>query len=322
MTSAPEKPTTADLHAMHPFSAEAGAAVLQMRALASQAIRNYQTTTIGIAGYCARPGLAQQAEIMRESGMVAEIHDPETGLIAMHRGPMWKPRTKPEDWHGEETTDPEGAYLTMRDQAERYANLAVEIGRPYHLHRYGHLLSFIWTGGRNVDNDVLIEETATIDPSIPLAIKNNLDGTIDKALEQVERATKLRGAHGAPVILLYRGGLKAQTPEEWEEVVMEVHERTKGRFILDTAHGTEMAHDPDQKFSKSVDGQVLAVYAMNRLARQGYSAAGVMMEASRLESPTDPHMPLELALEGLKEHHRVKASPIERQVVRLQTAYH
>jgi hypothetical protein len=99
---------------------------------------------------------------------------------------------------------------------------------------------------------------------------------------------------------------------------MDVHEATQGRYILDTAHGTEMAHDPQRKFGKSVDGQILAVYAMHRLARQGYVPGGTMMEASGLNSPTDPHMPLEIALDGVKQQHAYKVQHIPS---RLQAAY-
>jgi hypothetical protein len=321
MTQAPETPTTQDLHSKYPLGEAATADIERMRGLVSHAINNHETYTVGIVGYCARPGLAQRAEIMDESSQIAEVSDPENRLIALHRGPMWKPRTKPEDWHGEETTDPDGAYVTMRDQAELYANLAVEIGHRYHLPRYGHLLSFMWTGGRNVGDNDLIKAAALENPTIPLGIKNGLDGTTDQALEQVARATELRGPNDAPVVLIYRGGLKASSPSEWEKAVIDVHEETDGRFLLDTAHGTEMAHDPGRLFGKSVDGQVLAVYAMNRLAQRGYAPAGSMMEASRLESPTDPHMPLAIALEGVKEQHKLKVSYIDSRFMQARSSY-
>lgn len=308
MTTAPEKPTIEELHTQYPLSPDGEQSVQQMRSITSYAINNFQLYTLGVIGYCARPGRNQADQIMRESNMIAEVHDPDNQLVVLHRGPMWKPRTNPDDWHGEETTDPEGVFETMRDEAELQANLAVEIGHPYHLERYGHLLSFMWTGGRNVEDDELMKAVAQEDPTIPLGIKNGLDGSIDRALEQVELATQLRGSDDAPVILIYRGGENARTPEAWLEAVQEVYERTGGRFLLDTAHGSEMAHDPKGSFKKSVDGQVLAVYAMNRLVRQGYILAGTMMEASGVDSPTDPHMPLAVALQGVKEQHRLKAA--------------
>lgn len=320
MRQAPETPTTQYLHNRYPLSEQGAKGIENMKLLVSSSIEDYETQTLGIIGYCARPGQEHAPEIMLESGLVAKAHDPEDGLVTLHRGPMWKPRSDPSEWHGIETTHPEGAYITMRDQAEVYANLAVEVRHKYHLQRYGHLLSFMWTGGRSVNDSELMKTVALENPSIPLGIKNDLDGTIDLALEQIEQVTALRGKDGAPAILIYRGGLKASSPKAWEEAVMYVHERTKGRFILDTAHGAEMAHDPKRKFGKSVDGQVLAAYAMNRLVRQGYAPAGSMMEASELKSRTDPHMPLYIALATIKEQHRLKKGPAEPLHLQLQAS--
>lgn len=306
MTSAPEVPTTRDLHQAYPLTAEAELNVGQMRGQVSAAIQNYLAQTLGIIGYCARPGVAQAEVIMHESRMISEVNDAENGLVVLHRGPMWKPRTNPDDWHGEETTDPEGAYMTMRDQAEAHANLAVEIGKPYQLSRYGHLLSFIWTGGRSIDDGELMKAVALEDPTLPLGIKNGLDGNIDRAMEQIAYVEELRGSEAAPVVLIYRGGSKAKTPEEWKEAVLEVHEATGGRYLLDTAHGSEMAHHPDGNFQKSEEGQIEALASANRLVGEGNANIGAMMEASELESPTDPHMPLSIAINGIRQQHQLK----------------
>jgi 3-deoxy-D-arabino-heptulosonate 7-phosphate (DAHP) synthase len=306
MTQAPENPSTETLQSLYPFSLPGQINVQRSRLRIARAIENHASETLGIVGYCARPGIDQIDTITSESSTIARINLPERGLHTLHRGPMWKPRTNPDDWHGEETTDPEGSYQTLRDEAELHANVAVEIGHPYHLERYAHLLSFAWIGGRNVEKDDLITQAAMHDPTLPLGIKNGLNGEVDRALEQVNRVNSLRGSGSAPAVLIYRGGKNATSPEEWEERYIEVHDRTKGKFIADTAHGTEMAHDPEQKFEKSIDGQVLGMYSLLRVSKMGYHAAGSIMEASDLPSPTDPHMPLGIAIEGLKQQHYVK----------------
>jgi phospho-2-dehydro-3-deoxyheptonate aldolase len=310
MTQAPQLPSTEQLHASYPFGLASQVAVQSARINIGRALENHESETVGIIGYCARPGLPQLEYIKSEGQQISDLNEPDNGLHALHRGPMWKPRTSPNDWHGEETTDPEGAYITMHAEAELYANVAVEIGRQYHLDRYGHLLTFGWIGGRNVGNEELIEAAASHDMTLPLGIKNGLDGEIDGALDQVERARELRGEGGAPVILIYRGGTNAQSPEAWEEKYIEAYERTAGQLIVDTAHGSQMAHDPEGKFSKSVDGQVLSLHALLRLVREGYHPAGTIMEASDLESPTDPHMPLWIAIHGIHKQHAAKRNQL------------
>jgi 3-deoxy-D-arabino-heptulosonate 7-phosphate (DAHP) synthase len=306
MTRAPEQPTTQELHANYPLSVEAELAIASMRSTVSEAINNYRTHTLGVVGYCSRPSQDQAEVIMRESGLVAEIQDPASGLVTLHRGPMWKPRSSADSWHGQETTDPEGVYMTMRDEAELHANVAVEVGHDYHLSRYGHLLSFIWTGGRNVDDGELIKAAALEDPTIPLGIKNDVDGTIDTALEQVAMARELRGPNDAPVVLIYRGGYTVDTPGAWQEAIIDVHEQTDGQALIDIAHGSEMAHDPEGNFEKSPEGQVGAFHSLDRVARLGRTFAGTMMEASQLKSDVDPHMSLTVALAAVQRQHLLK----------------
>jgi hypothetical protein len=80
----------------------------------------------------------------------------------------------------------------------------------------------------------------------------------------------------------------------------------RGEIIRDNAHGTEMAHHPNQEFKKSIEGQIMAARAAIELARQGYPPLGLMYEASSIESIMDPHMPVEMAIKNVVEIHNIK----------------
>jgi hypothetical protein len=175
--------------------------------------------------------------------------------------------------------------------------------------RYKPMLSCAWIGSRNIGNNELVSMVARLDPKLPLGVKNTMDGATDHALAQIERVNSLRESAEAPApaVLIFRGGHELDTPGKWEKAYLRALEITDGQLIVDTAHGSEMAHDPDKKFRKSVAGQVAAMEAVIRLAEQGHPPAGIMLEASDIDSPTDPVMPLETAIEGVKRLHWLKS---------------
>lgn len=169
------------------------------------------------------------------------------------------------------------------------------------------MLAFGWAGSRNNDPK-LIEAISLHNPGLPFGIKNGLDGSVEIALNQVEIANELREGEDAPVVLIFRGGNTITDPELWEDAYLNALRLTKGRVIVDTAHGTEMAHDPQCQFSKTIKGQILALEHVIEIASSGFSPAGIMIEASDLVSRTDPHMPLKIALNGITELVRLKRS--------------
>jgi hypothetical protein len=146
------------------------------------------------------------------------------------------------------------------------------------------------------------------DPTLGVGVKNGLSGAIDTALQHVDRINTMREGYEDPAsaVLVYRGGENAKNPLAWRNAYLDAHEQTSGLVIVDIAHGTEMAHDPDGQFKKTVAGQILAMEAVLDLAREGYAPAGIMIEASDLKSRTDPHMPLEIALNGVKQLYNIK----------------
>lgn len=302
----PDSPSTDELKNLYPIADDSLFSIGQERAEISKALEAPECSTLGIVGPCARPSIDFIDVILDEGRRVAETSLKDKGLHVLHRGPTWKPRTNPNDWHGEETTDPVGAYLSTKLEAETLFHVAMEIGYEQQLGRYASLLTFAWIGSRNIENAELIQAVAEFDPNLPVGVKNGLDGDIYKALNGVNLLNNHRFSDEAPAILIFRGGHNATNPTDWKLAYREAYEATEGKIIVDVAHGSEMAHDPSGNNSKSTSGQILAMEAVIDIAEQGLAPAGIMIEASDLSSKTDPHMPLGVALKGLMKLHAEK----------------
>jgi len=295
---APELPTTEMLEASYPLSVEAEAEIALHRQGIADVLSGRVPGLVGIVGPCA---MNEQVEVIAQEGRaIADTAARTPNLHIAHRLNDWKPRTNPDDWHGLITTEPEQAYATLASEANAGAVLALELAHLKHAQRNAGMLALGWFGGRHVHDGKMMDEVAMHDPTLPLAVKNGLDGKTDQALEHVNRLNEMRGIEAAPVVLLYRGGENAKNPQTWEKHYRDALEATGGRVIVDVAHGSEMAHDPNHAFKKSVDGQIAAMDHVLRLAiDRGEIPAGIMAEASEAASPTDPHMSLRIALNGL-----------------------
>lgn len=315
MTEAPANPTTHELRERHGISPETELAVIQAAGKISAAINNHDQELIAIIGGCSMT--SHQELIEKEGERIAAASEGRPGLHVLHRIPPWKPRTKPDSWHGEETTNPEGAYSTLASLATKQVNATIELGSQRHIDRYGPMLTFGWIGSRNADNASIVKGVAIRDPKLPLGLKNDMAGGIESALEHISLVEDLRAniEDPAPAILIYRGGSQIRTPEQWEEAYLRALEIAEGRLIVDTAHGSEMAYDPDEEFKKSVAGQIAAMEAVIRLAEEGYIPAGIMIEASDIKSPVDPVMPLETALAGVKRIYEIKIRDRQKQTL-------
>jgi len=305
---APIQPTTHELARLHPRLPGSHEQLLRQRLRATSLLGEYSAGLLAVIGPCA---MTDAEEIIQsESERLALASTKNPNLMALYRAPIWKPRTRKEDWHGLETTNPELAYRIMVQRSHATANMAVEIGTdPRHLSRYGDHTTLAWKGGRNHEEPALTEALALYDPTLPVAIKNGLDGDITPALADIETIESLRRGIGARAILLFRGGLNATTPETWEEQYLLAHEATNGRLLVDWAHGGEQAHDPNGVFGKSVEGQIACMEHTIEIAeRTGKAPAGIFAEASSAISPTDPVMPFDEALEGALALAKIKQS--------------
>lgn len=184
----------------------------------------------------------------------------------------------------------------LNELAAANANAAIEIGYAEHLPRYAGRLTLGWLGSRNDGKRELAEAAALHDPGLPLGIKNGLDGNIAGALETVRTVDRLRGA----------GGDTLQTPQAWEEAYRLAYRATNGTLIVDTAHGSEMAHDPTGEFKKSVPGQLACMKHVLRIANDyGEVPLGVMVETSGAPSPTDPVVSFGASATFVRAMHRI-----------------
>jgi phospho-2-dehydro-3-deoxyheptonate aldolase len=304
--TAPSLPKTETLHNRHEINLEQAQAIEEMRARTAQILGGYSSELLVVVGPCS---ITENDEdiIARENRRIAELTaDPSNNIVALHRMPPWKPRTNPDDWHGLETTDPEIAYRILHTAAGTNANVAIEMAQESHMDRYGRLSTLVWKGGRNFGSDAarLVERLGLQDSHLPVAIKNKLDGTIVDAIEDIDviELNRELASNPAPTTLLYRGGLNAQTPEAWESEYLRVFEQTKGKLLVDVAHGGEQAHDPKRRFGKSVMGQIACLDHLIEITRRSKCLPlGVFIEASDAESQTDPVIPLEIALQKAQE---------------------
>lgn len=297
---APESPTIAELEQRYPLQQAATQEIEAIRHRVSNILTGAVLGFVGISGPC---GLTIVRRIInREGDQLKQLERAHPTLTTLNRLPPWKPRSNPNDWHGSETEaeTAEATYEIITERAAKTANVAIEIGQEAHLTRYGSRLSFGWIGGRNIRNHSLVRATALAIPTLPIGIKNGLDGEIDQALQHVDMVQQLRGADGAPAVLIYRGGENAKNPNDWEKSYRRALELTEGNMIIDVAHGGEMAHDPQQKFQKSVVGQIACLDTVIHIAEEyGEMPLGVMIEASEAPSPTDPVMPFDITVDGI-----------------------
>jgi hypothetical protein len=221
-------------------------------------------------------------------------------LRIAHGLPVQKPRSDPTSWKGMEESHPEAALKLIQHSSRNFAHTAIEVVTADNISKYAHLLTLAWTGARNENNMDLKLQLANEHQSLPLLIKNGLSGEIDLTLEQIERLRQNRDPNSAPIILLYRGGENAKTPEAWEQQYLQACELTEGKLMVDVAHGGEMAHDPTKMFNKSVLGQVACFDHTIMLAEAGYVPSGVKIEASNVPSPIDPVISLQVAVNSLR----------------------
>lgn len=301
--------------------------VIKRARLIGEGLRNPDEYTIALIGGCAMTD--QREELLEENQRITDISSNEDKLLTVHRIPVWKPRSNPEkDWEGLETNlvnirdgkgyaipgtqeqGSEAARNILADLATQSNSVAIEFAKEEHIGRYGPMLAFGWIGSRstNAENEARILRLALRDPMMPLGIKNGMDGSIDVARNMIKKANAVREGvtDHAPAVMIFRGGEDLSDPESWKCAYLDALGRTDGKLIVDVAHGSEMAHNPSGEYKKSIEGQIAAMEAVIELAEAGHIPAGIMIEASDLESPTDPVMPLEVALNGVKRLHAIK----------------
>lgn len=299
--SLPREPSPELLNLAHPTCEEVIAGVIKNRQHISQIINGKSNDFLDISGGCGS-SVEEMSEIILEAS--ESFSPPEhENVFRVYRSCVFKPRSNPNDWHGMETTEPEEAFILQQKLASLGVATAMEIANTDHILSYSKLLSFAWTGSRNAQKLDLITGLALKDIQLPIGVKSNMDGSVTRGIETVatintlrQKRAKLLGVLAAPAVLIFRGGENLKTPEEWEQQYIRAHELTEGKIIVDTAHGTEMAHHPEGAFEKSVEGQTIAQKHLVKIAQEGYMPVGKLSEASSTVGKTDPNMPLEPSL--------------------------
>ena len=259
-----------------------------------------RSIVLGIAGPCSFE-LKDIVTMDSEAAALKALPVIQPGLAVIHRQPIWKPRSDPNAWSGLESTDPELAFEFIRALSNRYAISSMEFGSQEQVGKYSSLLSFAWIGARSRGNTELILKAATHDPDLPLGIKNGLDGDLDRTLNQIEMLRRERGQDAAEIALIYRGGENAMTPDEWERRYVEAFDATDGKVIVDSAHGSEMAHHHNGEYTKTSLGQIVCLKHTGDLTNGGIIPAGLMVEASSIVGVTDPNIPFKIGSVVLRE---------------------
>lgn len=312
MIYAPERPTTTDLHTDYVIDYAMSLAIASMRININAAIA-YPNNKFLLAGPCA---LTPDTALLLQENQEWQTFAKENDLVVAVRRHPWKPRSvktwgeKMMKWHGLETGyinnhgDSEEAALTAYDilhnEATTYKNVSMEVAFDKHILRYGPLLSFAQIGARTRDEYYdsydeylgFLDLLARREPTLPIGIKNDTNGSIDRALEEVERVNEIRASLGisaiARAVLIYRGGENAKTPATWSEGANDAISRTRCAVILDAAHGGEQAYDPEGNYEKSEDGQLACLTDAHKFKDKDLPCVGYAVESSRLESPMDP----------------------------------
>lgn len=312
MIYSPDRPTTLELHETYDVDYDSALAIAGTRIAINSAIAHPDSEFL-LTGPCA---LTPDAAVLLEENQQWQAFAQENGLVVAVRRHPWKPRSvktwgeKLTKWHGLETGyadglgEPEDAALTaydiMHNEAVVHHNVSMEVAFDKHVLRYGPMLSFAQIGARtreeyydNYDTYLrFLDFLAKREPTLPIGIKNDTSGSIERALEEVDRVNDIRNSLGfsavSRAVLIYRGGENAKTPEAWDAGAIEAITRTKGAVILDVAHGGEQAYDPYGKYEKSEDGQLDCLSTTVTFKNQGLLFAGVSAESSTLKSPMDP----------------------------------
>jgi phospho-2-dehydro-3-deoxyheptonate aldolase len=185
--------------------------IMHTRNAISDAINNPDDYLMSVIGPCP---LTDDFEIIKSEAILkTDLGNQLPGLISLDRQCFTKPRSNPNDWQGLDSTNPDRTLEIISNLSNEHANVTAEIRFNNNLLRYAAHLSMVWTGARNVNNKELMKTLALYDESLPIGIKNDLDGNIDTALEQINYINQLRQKDSAPAVLIYRGGENAIEPQ-------------------------------------------------------------------------------------------------------------
>lgn len=324
MIYAPNSPTTPELYLANPLERDDHLQIAAARIAINGAIAHPDNQFL-LVGPCA---LTDEPDLLLEEQADWNAYAQENGLVVAVRRHPWKPRSvlgwdaKLGKWHGLETGYEDGigdpaeaartAFEILHQGATTHGNISMEVAFDQHIMRYGPMLAFAQVGARtpseyyasDADYQDFLGLLARREPTLPVGIKNDTDGSIMRAAEDVNRINDIRSGLGlsavSRAVLIYRGGEDAKTPGAWIDGAVNAIESTGGAVILDIAHGGEQAFDPEGKYKKSEDGQLLCLEAVVMLRHAGLRYVGLAAESSNIPSPMDPPAAVEAVKMRLK----------------------
>lgn len=324
MIYSPETPTNSELYLANPVERQDHLQIAAARIAINSAIAHPNNRFL-LVGPCA---LTEEPEMLLEEHADWNAYAQENGLVVAMRRHPWKPRSvlgwdaKMGKWHGLETGYEDGdgdpadaartAFEILHQGATTHGNISMEVAFDQHVLRYGPMLAFAQVGARtpseyyanDADYQSFLELLAKREPTLPIGIKNDTNGSIERAAKDVTRINEIRSGLGysavSRAVLIYRGGDSANTPETWLDGAVEAIQRTNGAVILDVAHGGEQAFDPEGKYKKSETGQLLCLEASIVLRQAGLRYVGIAAESSNVPSPMDPPAAVEAVKMRLK----------------------
>lgn len=284
------------------------------REIARTLLGNHATKSlVAIIGPCS---LQNTTEHIQEGLRIMRLSGKLSNIIALQRAPTWKPRTNDKDWHGLDESDPEDALRLTAWAIRKGIGRAIEIRDTEHLERYQRLLSFGWIGSRNHQEAISRQKQLDISLAsivdLPVGVKNEMSGNIDSALERAEAIATMRlemSDNPAPALLVFRGGKNITTPSQWHEAYLSAHKQTGGNLIVDTAHGSSIAHD--HRSQKSNEGQTATLSSVLQIARESsLLPRGLMIEASNHhivdpQRQTDPNLDLETTIAYMRDFEKI-----------------
>src|SRR5476651_1361275 len=109
MIEAPEIPTTEELALQHVLMQDSILAISEQKARVAKHITS--GFFAALSGCSARE--ADEAILRSEGTQIQLLQSENDDLSTGQRACLWKPRSNEKDWHGEETTNPSGAYGLM-----------------------------------------------------------------------------------------------------------------------------------------------------------------------------------------------------------------
>lgn len=301
-----------ELMELHPLSNEAKERIESSRLVVADILSGVDPRLLVVVGPCSlddkhEPGM--EPAVIQYTKMLKEIAaDPVVAqkLFIVMRCPPAKPRTSVGQ-RGLEQYNLVRSHELLTEIVELGLPLSVDLMNEKHIARYGDLLSLGWVGARDM-SVTGFRHTLSAFPELPVLLKNNETGDIQKALQAIETIAashvnvEVQMPDGRTGVVpespgnsntgvIFRGG-KDKTPEQFRESLLGA-DRLVGEhgkpLVIDCSHNNGSAHSDGVK---SAEGHLACNNHVADLLASGEltNVRGVMME-SFIHAGRDEELP-------------------------------